>query len=382
MKQTLILLFLSAMSILNAQNRYYPSLSTLVQMEDQTSIPNQLKYVKKWYDNSVEDIFYKDFQMSNSSRNDASFKSLGLILRGKKVFDFGKNGLRLSFDVDTKKIDPVRIINNHNWPCLTYGIDIIWDKYDPEDNFYHFLVLRKLESLSENQVIANFINRFTEPEKGQASLERFILDLNSSNDINILYDKDMNLTDVSKAIKEQMAQGSNFYWAPYNTYIQTDSHEETRDNISTFFRSLNPTDIRSTINERFLPYGDISFDGNKTILTLPEKYFKYNKDSKGKPVRFYVQKIEYDINYDYQNKNYDLSIKVYPKENEVLKDEIQLKAKAIDIFKNDKEIVRKTQIKSQDIEYIEINFKPNSYSLTFWSEEIGSTKFYKEFKIK
>lgn len=381
MKQPLLFILIFSFITISAQNRFYPSLSSLVELEEQSSIPKELNYLKNWYDECVDNIYYQDMQFSGNSKNSATFKSLGLIFRKDKQFEFYKSGLLISFDIDPqKKVDPVRLINNHYWNALAYDIIINLDDYNPEGDFYRFLILRQMQSISEAQTLANFINVFTEPNKDQHVLEKFIEDVNEVNEINVIYKKDMTLKELDKAINNKLPTGTNSYWAAYNTYIKTEIVNDTRKNMERFFRPLGVYDIERTINENVTPYGDIEFSDRKVKITLPKKYFKHATKSYKEPVSFYIYKIDYDLNYDYENKNYDFKMKFYPSKGNDSIDSYTFKCKYKDIFDNNKEKTKRTEVKIEDIEYLEINFRPKSYSISISTNDMRYVEFYKDFK--
>ncbi|WP_460219445.1 hypothetical protein [Psychroserpens sp. MEBiC05023] len=382
MKQLQLIILMLSLVTINAQNRYYPSLSSLVELEEQSSIPKDLIYLKNWYDQCVKHIYYQDMQFNSNPRNSATFKSLGLIFRKDKEFEFYKSGLQISFEVDPqKKVDPVRLINNHYWNGLAYGIIINLDDYNPEGDFYRFLILRRMQSMSEAQTLANFINVFTEPNKDQSALEKFIEDVNNANEINVVYNKDMTLSELSKAINNEMPTGTNVYWAPYNTYINTKIEKDTRINLERFFRPLSVYDVESTINDNITPYGDLEFETKKVKLTLPKKYFKHVSSSSKKLVSFFIHKIDYDLNYDYKNKNYEFSMKLYPTKDSTTIESYRFKCKYKDFFDNHKEKVKRTEVGLENIEYVEINFRPKSYSISISTNDMRNLEFYKDFKV-
>ncbi len=350
-------------------------------LEDQSSIPKDLQYLKNWYDDCVSSIFYRDFQHSMDSRNAATFKSLGLVLRGKKEFEFLRSGLKISFETGEEKVSNIRITNSHYWKGLSYGIDVQLDTYDPEDDFYSFLVMRQLLSLSREQVLANFINTFTVPDDNQASLERFILDLNAKNKIDIDYSADMNLKDVSQEITKKMPD-FNYYWAAYNTYIHTDTVVNTRNNISTFYRSLSPINFKEKINSTLLPSGDLQFSEKNTLITLPKKFFKYASDHKKELVSFYIRSIEYDLIYNQATNDYEMKILIYPRQDSGLKEMVRFKYKYRNVFTEGKEKRDFIEVKTDDFEAIEIIMRKKTFSIIVESKDSGLLPLYKDFKIK
>ncbi|MGV6832599.1 MAG: hypothetical protein ACWA5P_13685 [bacterium] len=366
-----------------AQNRYYPSLTSLVALEEQRNLPKELQYFKDWYDASIKGVFYQDLQVNSNPRNSAYFKSLGLIFRQQKEFEFEKSGLKISFEPDPqRKVDPVRLTNNHYWNIMTYGLSIDLDTYDPEGDFYRFLILQHLQSMSEAQTLANFINTFTEPEENKTALEQFIDDVNVANDLNVVYDEDMRLAEVSNAINAQMAKGSNIYWAPYNTYINHEDQEKTRKRMQQFFRALNVSDIARTINDNVTPYGDFEFSKPQVKITLPKKHFRYVSKSNAEPVSFYVYKIDYDLNYNYRDKVYEFTLKLYPHSKSGTLEDYIFKCKYNDILDNGKEKVKRTEVKKDEIEYVEITFRPETWSIAVSTEMYRYIEFYKDFKVK
>ncbi len=383
MRHLILSLLLLILFKVNSQNRYYPSLSSLVNLEEQRNIPKELQYFKDWYDASIKGVFYQDLQFNSNPRNSAYFKSLGLIFRKNNEFEFQNSGLKITFELDPeKKVDPVRLTNNHYWNIMAYGITIDLDTYDPEGDFYRFLILQHMQSMSEAQSLANFINTFTEPKDDKSAVEQFIDDVNAANNLNVVYQKEIRLADLGKAINAQMAKGSNIYWAPYNTYINNDDQEKTRKRMQEFFRSLGVMDMAQTINDNVTPNGDLEFSKRQVKITLPQKHFKYVSKSITEPVSFYIYKIEYDLNYDYRDKVYEFSIKLYPRTDNGTLDDYAFKHKYKDIFNNRKEKVERTVVKKDEIEYVELIFRPKTWSISVNTDEYRTIKLNKDFKVK
>ena len=368
----------------SAQRRFYPSLSNLVELEEQSSFPKDLQYIKSWYDETIDYIFYRDFQFSNSARNSASFKSMGLIIRGKNEFEFDRSGFKIAFDTDpNNNIAPINITNEHSWHGLDYGIDIQLDTYDPEDDFLSFLIIQRISSISETESIANFINKFTEPDeaKDQASLHKFISDVNSANDLNMtLTEEEMNLEQIAERIKSEMGPDDSLSKVLYNTYIKENTVDKTRANANNYFRSITNSTVSRTLSKTIFPKGEINFLERNTRIHLPKKRFKYIDQFKKEQVSIYVRKIEYDLNYEFKNQRYIFTLKLYPFYDNGLKENFTFKYRYHNVLKGGKEITDRYDMEKENLEFIELTFYPDYFSTSLYTRDDQILNFYKNFK--
>jgi len=83
-------------------NEYFPSLNTIVQLND---LPEQLNFLQDAINNSInstlDDLYFRNYQVSESEEGDMISYELDIISNKKLDFDILGTGLTLSLDTTT-----------------------------------------------------------------------------------------------------------------------------------------------------------------------------------------------------------------------------------------------------------------------------------------
>lgn len=274
----LITLLLLSYSI-SGQNvpRYYPSLKNLFQQDFDKQMPNHFKYYDTWIKNLTQAVFYKDLQQSASPRGDASFMSMGLIFKRLNSFKIGDSGLEIIVNKDQPDFSvPVNIQMEQKFRILAYLRSFDPNQYNPADFKQKFELGLMIFNLSEEQVLAEFINRYISDWNNTktTAIQRLINDLKKEAKIKITVDEKKDkglLTEIAKQVYQQ----TNRYCSStlYDIYIKTKDPKKEYQNFLGFFRKYANDNASDYIDEVVsyettiaIPKADISLIIPKTIL--------------------------------------------------------------------------------------------------------------------
>lgn len=230
--------------------RYYQRLSSVITPDD---IPEILGFLKEGIQNLLDTVYYKDLQYNKSPRGDAAFYSLSIV--GKRMgIELPGTGIYILLNPDAEgdAISAFPVTVEYEWKILAYlrSFNLEGFSFTPQEFFE--IALRVL-NLSEEQVIAHFINTFTTPaDSTVTSIEQFINDINEVNNLNI--DTPTGETTLSTVVS-QIYQQSGKYASliGFKTYLLTQDLTETKNKLKTFFRLILPQDIESYIKDILIP---------------------------------------------------------------------------------------------------------------------------------
>jgi hypothetical protein len=227
--------------------RYYPTLSTIVSQDD---IPEILGFLKDGIENLFSRIHYKDLQYAKSPRGDGAFYSLSIVSPNRLDIELPGTGIFLILNPDLtggdSHISSFPITIEYQWKILAYlrGFSQGGFSYSPRETFE--LALRAL-NISEEQVLAHFINVFVEPESPTVSkLEQFVTDINTKNsEINLpAPTEDTTLKELAEDIFQQ-SNGQYSSLIGFKTYIEDSNIEDTFTKVKTYFRAFTMSHARA-----------------------------------------------------------------------------------------------------------------------------------------
>lgn len=145
-------------------NRYYPTLSSIV---DTDEIPDILGFVKDGIITVLGKIHYKDLQYSKSPKGDAAFYSLSIVTKKRLDFEIPGTGIYFVLNPDLGdnpyfkvSVFPIRL--NYEWKILAYIRDFNLGDFTESPQEIFELACQVL-NISQEQVMAQFINIFVEP---------------------------------------------------------------------------------------------------------------------------------------------------------------------------------------------------------------------------
>lgn len=241
--------------ILNS--RYYPTLASIVDTED---IPDVLGFVKDGIITVLGKLHYKDLQYSKSPKGDAAFYSVSIVT--KKRLDFQIPGTQIYFvlnpdmgDNPDFKVSVFPITLNYEWKILAYIRDFSLIDFTESPQEIFELAMRVL-NISQEQVIAQFINIFTEPlDTDITPLQQYVNDINADPDLGATITDptdETTLRQVNEDIYDQTGDLSSY--AGFKVYINVDGDlDETKARLKRFFRALLPNDIEAYVKDLLLP---------------------------------------------------------------------------------------------------------------------------------
>lgn len=262
---------------LSAQNapRYYPSLKNLFQQDFDKQMPNDFKYYDTWIKNLTQAIFYKDLQQSASPRGDASFMSMGLIFKRLNTFTIGNSGLEIIINKDKPDFSvPVNIQMEQKFRILAYFRSFDPNKYNPTDFKQKFELGLMIFNLSEEQVLAEFINRYISDwnNKKTTAIQRLVNDLRKEAKVKITVDENKDkglLTEIAKQVYQQ----TNRYCSStlYDIYIKTKDPKKEYQNFLGFFRKYANDNASDYIDEVVSYETTIAIPKAEISLLIPKE---------------------------------------------------------------------------------------------------------------
>ncbi|MFK7757136.1 MAG: DUF6603 domain-containing protein [Flavobacteriales bacterium] len=248
----------------NINARFYPNLNSIVNTEE---LPEILEAINAGnaLGNLLEKIFFRDLQYSKSDTNDAAFYSLSLIARERLALDIP--GLDISFVLNPdltggdSQVSVFPITFEYEWKILGLVRDFNtdWLDFSTPDNenlgaLFQF-ALRAL-NLSEEQVMANFVNSFYDPTNSSLSpIEQFVETINTSSFLSAEIDDsvDYTLKDLTQIIYDLSGSQYSSIIA-CGVYLLTDTDVAVNlQNVKSFFRSFLPQDLETYLKDMLVP---------------------------------------------------------------------------------------------------------------------------------
>lgn len=307
------------------------------------------------------EVFYQNLQ--RSSGRDSSFNSLELIFFENRKYDFLNTGFVLVPQMNSKlmgkNISTVTVRNNNTWKMAFGTVDFA--TYNPRNNVTNFLYMVICRNMTNEQVLAHFLNRMDTPANSKISkYVQLIRDINKANKINVGEKIDEFapglLTRLCKDINAQTL-GDECTLALYKAYIEDKDENVTRQNIDRFFRSLGNLSLQNMTNDYVLPRGDLNMMNKDIKLVLPNEFFYAKKKNDQSDVSFFIEKIEQNLTYDFDGKTYVLIFKVTPHIDSMSSD-FNFLGEYYNTLKG-KQQVENIEVKKNEINYFEFFLYPD-----------------------
>jgi hypothetical protein len=236
--------------------RYYPTLDTVI---DTDEIPEVLGFLKTGIEGLLGSTHFKDLQYSKSVYGDKAFYSLKIVSKTRLELEIPGTGifLVLNPDTDDTAISSFPITIQYEWPILAYirSFNLDGFSFSPED-FFH-LALQVLK-ISEEQVIANAINIFAEPQnEATTSIQQFINNVNAQYQLDIAEPEntDNPIPELTAALQNALQSDVAAGIVVFTTYMGNLSDlDELKTKVNRFFKSLLPTDdLETYIKDLIIP---------------------------------------------------------------------------------------------------------------------------------
>ena len=283
---TTSLLFAFTLSAQNT-NRYYPSLKNLFSEPFDKQMPSHFNYYDIWIKSLTQAVFYKDLQHSANPRGDASFQSMGLIFKRQNSFKLGNSGFELIVNKDKPDFSvPVNIQMEQKFRILAYFRSFDPNKYDPKNFKQKYELGLMIFNLSEEQVLAEFINRYISDwnDKKKTAIQRLTDDLKKEAKVKIVVDE-KNDKSLLKSIVTQVYQQTNKYCSSvlYDIYIKTKDQKKEMQNFLGFFRKYASENASDYIDEVVSYETTIAIPKGALSVMIPKEILEvYNVDEKTK----------------------------------------------------------------------------------------------------
>lgn len=213
---------------------FYPPLSSLVQLD---FLPEQLGFINTGLSSLLDDLYYRDLQVSKSARGDGAFYSLSIMSKKRLQFELPGTGIYLVLNPShvSGSFSEFPIKLNYEWPILAYlkRFDLSGFAFTPAA--FYDLALQIL-NISEAELINRTLGIFI---SAPTPINQFVDDVNSFYGTTIPYPSGPHpIQEVVNAIKNQPSlQGAAV--AVFAIYLLDAIDEgKTLEKMDQFFSSL------------------------------------------------------------------------------------------------------------------------------------------------
>lgn len=253
-------------------NKYYPSLSTVVTLDD---FPENLGFIKEGIKTIFDKIYIKDFQANISPRGESGFYGLSIV--SKERLQFKIPGTEILFvlnpDKDDVSISSFPVTVEYQWLVLSYlrSFDLQNFSFSARDFFELGL---QILNVSEEEVISLVINNFVTPSnESLTKVEQFVNDLNNEFGLTIpVPTSDNKPRELVLAVKNQFSNEASI--AAFLLYFLDGSNiENSLNNVKNFFKALIPDDIEEYIKNIITPKARVTL-ALSAAIEFPQSILK------------------------------------------------------------------------------------------------------------
>ncbi|MDQ6531275.1 hypothetical protein [Flavobacterium sp. LHD-85] len=252
--------------------KYYPSLSTVVSLDD---FPDALGFIKDGIQQIFDKVYIKDFQASISPRGESGFYGLSIVSKERLQFQIPGTEMFLILNPDNtdSSISSFPVTVEYQWLILSYlrSFNLQNFSYSPREFFELGL---QILNTSEEEVVTLIINNFVSPKSDNLTkVEQFVNDMNSKFGLNIpVPTSDNKPRELVLAIKNQFTDEASI--AAFLLYLLDESSvSNSISNVKNFFKSLIPDDIDSYIKNIITPKARVTLELSAAI-EFPNSYLK------------------------------------------------------------------------------------------------------------
>ena len=334
MKRKLFLIIVCFFCFFNSQ--YRGSLNSIIFDGNTYSdrLPKDYIFLSKDLDKISNNIYFQDLQHSESRTSD--FMSMILILNRDFTFNFLNTNLKLEIIANKNQTEKLPISIENIW-YANHEIDL--EAYNPLDNWSNFLLSLQYLNISDEKAVECFFNKYEskkqikkktynsglsvyseaeqkeDAEKFKLSLKSFISKINKENnlkiDLNNIEKSKNPFNEICSEIKKQNSNNECVN-ALFSTYIKNDDGYA----LDGFLLDSSGKDLNEIASQFFFPRGNVNFGDKKLKMILPKDIF-FNETNKKSDVYFVIEKIEYQLTYDFNKETYCLKVKIIPFSNSI-----------------------------------------------------------------
>ncbi|WP_294962381.1 hypothetical protein [uncultured Flavobacterium sp.] len=252
--------------------KYYPSLSTVVSLDD---FPDALGFIKDGIQQIFDKVYIKDFQASISPRGESGFYGLSIVSKERLQFRIPGTEMFLILNPDhtDSSISSFPVTVEYQWLILSYlrSFNLQNFSYSPKEFFELGL---QILNTSEEEVVTLIINNFVSPKSDNLTkVEQFVNDINSKFGLAIpVPTSDNKPRELVLAIKNQFTDEASI--AAFLLYLLDESSvSNSISNVKNFFKNLIPDDIDAYIKNIITPKAKVTLELSAAI-EFPNSYLK------------------------------------------------------------------------------------------------------------
>ena len=264
--------------------KYYPSLSTVVSLDD---FPDTLGFIKDGIQQIFDKIYIKDFQANISPRGESGFYGLSIVSNKRLQFQIPGTDIFFILNPDStdSTISSFPVTVEYQWLVLSYLRSFNLQNFSYSAREFFELGLQIL-NVSEEEVVTLIINNFVTPESDNLTkVEQFVNDLNTQFDLNIpVPTSDNKSKELVLAIKNQFNEEASI--AVFLLYFLDSSNlEKSLDNVKKFFKNLVPDDIDSYIKNIITPKARVTLELSAAIEFPRKVLMPWTENANGVLIR-------------------------------------------------------------------------------------------------
>lgn len=259
--------------------KYYPSLSSVVTLED---FPEYLGFIKEGIQSIFDKIYIKDFQAHISPRGESGFYGLSIVSKRRLQFQIPGTELYLVLNPDSTDttISSFPVTVEYQWLVLAYLRNFDLNNFSFSARDFYELGLDVL-NVSEEQVLQLIINKFVTPANPSlSSLQQFVNDINAKLSLNIpIPTSDNKLKELVLSIQEQSIDPASI--VSFLTYLVDETDlQSSLNNVKSFFKALIPEDIDAYIKNLITPKARVTL-ALSAAIEFPTSILKPVNESGG-----------------------------------------------------------------------------------------------------
>jgi|GEM_PF-667684 len=237
-------------------NEFYPSVSTLVTIDD---LPQELSFIQTGLSAVFDHVYFRDLQFTRSPKGDSAYYSLTLILNRSVGFTIPGAEIRIALnpDFETGSMTAIPVTLEYEWKLLallkkvkrftvggfSFNADAVFE------------LLADITGVTKNDLLENALFQFTGATDPLSAVNEFIDDANTRYGIAVPH---TSLTDFKAAIAEALLGVSieaekDPFTIIYEVYIESITPEEALDRVKGLFAPFFEIDPVEKLKEILIP---------------------------------------------------------------------------------------------------------------------------------
>jgi hypothetical protein len=230
---------------------YYPAIKDLITIDD---LPEILSFIKDGSQQVFDDIYYEDYQISNSVDGSSAFHSLNIVSKQKIEIEIPGTGIYLvlnpDYSDDTVSSFPITLF--WQWDILKFVnyFSVNGFSFSIKDLFNLALAIF---NLTEEQALKIAANTFVIPSNPSITiLGQLVSDINALYSSNIVIDEDAD-DPYQDLIVQVGLLNQEVFPTIFSLYLSASDPSVASAKLNSFFSAVIPSDLKDYIMELVIP---------------------------------------------------------------------------------------------------------------------------------